>query len=80
MKNTAKKFFLLGLGIAATGAAAGLAYKNRDKIKKAAHSLAEKGKLLKKDAERLTKELVAEVEKLEKKIQKKIKKKTTKKK
>jgi polyhydroxyalkanoate synthesis regulator phasin len=79
MKSTAKKFFLLGLGIAATGVAAGLAYKNREKIKKAAYELAEKRKLLKEDAEKLAHELIAEVEKVEKKVVNKIKpKKSTK--
>jgi polyhydroxyalkanoate synthesis regulator phasin len=71
MKSSVKKFFLLGLGIAAAGVAAGVAYKNRAKIKKAVGELVEKGKLVKKDAGVLADELVDEVKKVEKKFSKK---------
>ena len=71
MKQSVKKFFLLGLGVAAAGVAAGLAYKNRDKIKKAADELVKKGKLVKKDAQVLVNELVTEVKKLESRVAKK---------
>ncbi|NTV24424.1 MAG: hypothetical protein HGA85_08750 [Nanoarchaeota archaeon] len=63
MKTTVKKFFLLGLGIAAAGAVAGLAYKNKDKIKKAVDDLIKKKKLSKDDGAKLAEELVAELEK-----------------
>jgi polyhydroxyalkanoate synthesis regulator phasin len=67
MKDNVKKFFLLGLGIAAAGVAAGVAYKNRDKIKKAVDDLVKKGKIMKEEASGFSKELITEVEKLEKK-------------
>jgi polyhydroxyalkanoate synthesis regulator phasin len=66
MRNVAKKFFLLGLGVAAAGVAAGLAYKNKAKVKKTVNELVKKGKLMKKDATLLSKELVAELKKFEK--------------
>lgn len=68
MKQSVKKFFLLGLGIAAAGVAAGLAYKNRAKIKAAADELVKKGKLVKQDAAILANELVAEVKRIEKRV------------
>jgi polyhydroxyalkanoate synthesis regulator phasin len=79
MKQSVKKFFLLGLGIAAAGVAAGVAYKNRAKIKKAADELVQKGKLVKEDANDLVKELVLALERLEKKAVRNIKKKVSKK-
>ena len=74
MKDSVKKFFLLGLGIAAAGVAVGLAVKNKDKIKKAVDELASKKKIIKEDAEKLKQELVYEVEKLERNVAKKFRK------
>jgi polyhydroxyalkanoate synthesis regulator phasin len=68
MKQSVKKFFLLGLGIAAAGAVTGLAIKNKDKIKAAADELVLKGKMLKEDARLLSVELVDELKKYEKKL------------
>ncbi len=67
MKESTKKFFLLGLGIAAAGVAAGLAYKNRKKVKKAVEELVKKGKILKEEATGFSKDLVDEIKKFEKK-------------
>jgi polyhydroxyalkanoate synthesis regulator phasin len=67
MKDSVKKFFLLGLGIAAAGAAAGYAMKNKDKVEKAVNELVEKGKILEDDARILAAEFMYEVKKLEKK-------------
>jgi polyhydroxyalkanoate synthesis regulator phasin len=68
MKGSVKKFFLLGLGIAAAGVATGLAIKNKDKIKAAVDDLVLKGKLMKEDARILSVELVDELKKYEKKL------------
>jgi polyhydroxyalkanoate synthesis regulator phasin len=74
MKDSVKKFFLLGLGIAAAGVAVGLAVKNKDKIKKSVDELVSKKHIIKEDAEKLKQELIFEVEKLEKSVAKKFKK------
>ena len=73
MKHSVRKFFILGLGIAAAGVTASFAGKNKKKIKKALHDLVRKEKLMKEEAIALEKELVAEVKKLEKKVKKIVK-------
>lgn len=80
MKSSVKKFFLLGMGLAAAGIAAGFAVKNKDKIKKAVDELVKKKKLLKQEGEMLAKELISEIEKVETKISAKTKKPVSKKK
>ena len=75
MKDSVKKFFLLGLGVAAAGIAAGVAYKHRGKIKKAVDELVKKSRLTAEEGEKLAKDLVAEIAKVEKKVVKKVKKK-----
>jgi polyhydroxyalkanoate synthesis regulator phasin len=68
MKSNVKKFFLLGLGVAAAAGAAGLAFANRKKIKTAVDELVKKGKIKAEDAEVLAKDLMAETKKYEAKV------------
>jgi polyhydroxyalkanoate synthesis regulator phasin len=70
MKGKYKKFFLLGLGVAA----AGIAYANRDKIKKLVKEVVDKGHITLEEGKKLTDELAAEVKRVEKKMAADVKK------
>ena len=72
MKDSLKKFFLLGLSVAAAGMAAGFAVKHHAQIKKAVEDVVNKGKLTKEEGEALLNELKTEVEKIEKKVKGKL--------
>jgi hypothetical protein len=69
MKDNLKKFFLLGLGVAAAGAAV-YAVKHKKKIQDEVKTLIKKKKLTKIDGEALVKELVVEIERIGKKAKK----------
>ena len=66
MKKSVKRFFLLGLGLAAVGAAAS----NAGRVKRAVSELVKKKKLSKKAGEELKAELMKELNKLGKKTKK----------
>jgi polyhydroxyalkanoate synthesis regulator phasin len=60
MKKSLKKFFALGLGLAA----AGYAITHADDIKKAVKDMVKEKKLSEKQGEELVREMIAELEKL----------------
>jgi len=70
MKKSVKKFFLLGIAVGAAGYLAA----HTKKVRAAVKDLVKKKKLKKHEAEKLTFELLSEVEKIGKKAKRAVKK------
>lgn len=73
MKKGVKRFFLLGLAVAASAAAGVAINRNKETLKKAVDDLVKKGKLTANEGKQLFNELLDELKKQHRKLERKIK-------